>query len=217
MSSFRQVQRARVVELLRSRRLKIAFATAPDVLVLHAGMTVDDLVATGLPAEGPHDAGRIACALDASLDLALDGWSEGPLRLPGLHAPGDAIAGEGGGIFYHRPAHPDAAGAGARTGPNRRRFDPRRLPPGLTQVIGHIQDRKCRQLLGPWCVEPPAGDGPLRSLVVEAGVVRYAGGVARLESPETARMIFTDGSMAKAELDAFELLDLDRLQPLERS
>ena len=76
--------------------------------------------------------------MNRCLDDALDAWtSRVALAIPGLHRPGDAAHGEGEGVLYHRPTSepitPESAG---------RRFDPRCIPPGVTQVIGHIARRK---------------------------------------------------------------------------
>jgi hypothetical protein len=212
--TFRVEQRLRVEDLLRSRRFRVAFAPAHDLLLLHAGVTLDDLAGLGLEPTEQRDAVRVAEALNAALDKAILAWTGGPLELGALHRPGSAERGAGGGIFCHRPALPELGCPEAFVGAGRRRFDPRRLPSGLTQAIGHIQDAKCRSLLDGWCDGAPAGDGPLRCLRVEGGRGWYRAGVAVLDGAGAARVVFTDGAMAKAPVDAFQLLDVDRIAAL---
>ena len=212
--SFREEQRGLVEDLLRSRRFRIAFAPSHDLLLLHAGVTRDDLAGLGLSPSEQGDAVRVAAALNSALDRALDAWTGGPLDIGALHRPGCAERGEGRGIFYQRPALPELGRPEAFAGPPCRRFDPRRLPPGLTQAIGHIQDAKCRMLLGAWCEGGPAGDGPLRCLIVNGERGSYR---TRIEAPRdthSARLLFSDGAMAVAPVSAFQLLDVDRVAPL---
>ena len=194
-SAFTAAQRALVEELLASGRMRLAYAAAADLLVCHAG-------ATRAYVGDATNAFEIADALDARLDRALAARRPGErLVIEGLHTPGDAAYGEGDGMLYHRPAS-DARG--------RRRFDPRDLPRGLTQVIGHIRDAKCRKLLAPW-LDPsePELDGPLRHLVVRAdGSVHYARGL-RARGDGEAMLVFADGGMHYGNPAAYELFDLD--------
>ena len=198
-SAFRERQRALVTDLLSARRMRAAFAPSAHVLMVHAGVTTAQLALAGA---GPaKDARVLANALNRSLYAAFDGWRTGKtkkLTLPGLHEPGSA-AGEGTGFFYHRPALDPSKSPG-------RRFHPRDLPVGLTQVVGHIGDEKCRELLG----LDPAGakNGPLRHLVVKGDSVQYAHGLPAEPAPKTldvATMIFTDGGMLRAEPADYEL------------
>jgi hypothetical protein len=59
-----------------------------------------------------------------------------------------------------------------------------------------------------WCEAAPAGDGPLRSLVVEGDQVSYRAGC----HPQ-ARLYFTDGGMNHTTPGSYQLLDLDSRQP----
>lgn len=200
-SGFRVAQRELVEELLANGRMRLAFAAADDLLVCHAGVTTAHV-------GGERSAVAIAQAMNARFDEAVRARRKGePLVVPGLHAPGDGTFGEGDGVLYHRPAY-DTRG--------RRRYDPRELPRGLTQVVGHTRDAKCRELLAPWTdPEEPPGDGPLRHLVVRAdGSVHYARGVhARAEGE--AVVVFADGALLFADLDDYEMLDLDTRAPLK--
>ena len=205
-ASFSVAQRELVRAAIDTGRMSAALAFGPDVLVLHAGVTGDDLSSAKIDTT---DAISIARDLSARLR---DAARVVPLRIDGLHEPGTAARGEGGGIFYHRPTS-----APSERGPQRRRFDARLLPVGLTQVIGHINDGKCRELMPSWSFgEPSRGD--LRTLRLRPGEARYETGVAPCE-PGGARMIFTDGSMARIPAENYALLDLvtmTRLTPSSR-
>lgn len=208
-SSFCAAQRDLVAELLRTRRFRAAYAPARDLLLCHAGVTSDELDLLRVPAEEREDACRVAARVNAALDAAIDAWKDGePLAIPGLHSPGDQ-AGEGRGMFYHRPA----VGA-SREPPPRRRFEPARLPVGVTQAIGHIRHKKCRQLFG---ANPAhAKDGPLRHLRVVEGAPVYAIGLPARDAPGAATMIFLDGGMNHAPLDRYELFDVKSRTVLPR-
>jgi hypothetical protein len=53
-------------------------------------------------------------------------------------------------------------------------------------------------------------DGVLRHLVTDGERVSYAHGTPQGLSPREAALIFTDGGMSHAPVEAYELLDLDR-------
>jgi len=205
-SCFSVAQRELVTQLLRTRRFRLAHEHH-GLLLVHAGVTVDDLALVGLAAD---TAAGVAHGLNTFLDQRVANWRSGPLDLEPLHQSGDARRGEGRGVLFHRPVNPARAKPGQLDGPPRRRFDPRRLPPRLVQVVGHVRDKKCREELAGWC-EPGSVDGPLRSLAVEGDVVRY-----QLGCLPDARMIFIDGGMLHARADDYELLDLDRRQPTSK-
>lgn len=206
-SCFSQEQRQWVERLLRERRFRVAHAHGA-LLLTHAGVTVDEL--RGRVTEGAS-AREIAAALNAALDSAVDAWSGEPLRIPGLHRPGDGQR-EGVGIFYHRPSlRPEDTGVRGDS-PPRRRFDPRRLPRGLTQVVGHIRDAKCLSLLEGNPRE--AWDGLLRHLWTDGLAVHYAHGVGEVPGADEAAMIFTDGGMRECPSHEYELLDLEARAPL---
>jgi hypothetical protein len=204
--NFREAQRAWVEHLLRVRRFRAAHAAGPGLLVLHAGVTHEDLDVTGLPPERRADAGAVAEALNAAVDAAVAAWTDGPLVVPELHRPGDAAHGEGVGIFYQRPSLQPEDAARTRERPGRR-FDPRRLPAGLTQVVGHTRDKRIRELLG----LGPAGarDGVVRHLVTDGARVDYAHGAPPPPRPDAAVLVFTDGGMRECPPGDYELFDLD--------
>lgn len=203
MSAFCVSQRELVTELLKSRRYRLAHEHH-GLLLVHAGVTVDDLAALSIDA---RSAAGVAHALNGFLDERVARWKGGPLDLEPFHQAGDARRGEGRGALFHRPVDPRHAKPGQLDGPPRRRFDPRRLPGDFPQAVGHVRDEKCRREMPEWC-EPGSVDGPLRSLTVEGDVVRY-----QLGCHPDARLFFIDGGMLQAKAEAYELLDLDTRQP----
>jgi hypothetical protein len=205
-SCFSMEQRRMVELLLRSGRFRLAHAHQ-DLLLLHAGATTADLEAVGVTGE---TAEVVAAGLQAFLAARVAAWTGGRLGIEPWHLPGDAARGNARGALVHRPAEPGAAKPEDLEGPPRRRFDPRSLPTGYAQVIGHIRDEKCRQTMGPWCEAAPAGDGPLRSLVIEGQAVAYRAGCH-----PGARLYFTDGGMNHASPDRYQLLDLDTRRPYQ--
>jgi len=210
-SSFSVAQRERVAQLLAARRFCVALACGPGLLLSHAGLTGDDVAVLGLRADASAE--HIAGALDDRLDGAVAGWDgRTPLAIPGLHRPGSGARGESRGIFSHRPSSPDNGPRNLFEGTLRRRFDPRRLPAGLTQVVGHSSDAKCRDTLQPWVAGPPAPPGGLRSLVATGDAAEYRAAL-QAPAPGAARMVFIDGGMAHCPAESYELLDPRRLGP----
>ncbi len=209
--TFREVQRDWVAYLLRARRFRVAHAAAEDLLVLHAGVTREDLLTAGVPESLQASAPTVADTLNRVLDTAVAAWKQqGPFSLPGLHQPGNATYGEGRGIFYQRPSlRPEDAAHRAAT--PRRRFDPHRLPPGLVQVVGHTRDKRSRELLALPLEE--LRDGVLRYLVTNGASLHYSPGTPPPARPGEAVLVFTDGGMRESPLELFELFDLDTRAP----
>ncbi len=227
-SGFEARQRAIVGALLIAGRFRAAWAAAPDLLLVHGGVTRDDLHHFGLPEDTQADAVVIGEAFQEWFEDAVVAWSApgapagAPLDLEPLYRIGAAERGESRGIFVQRPADPDLGHGppGLFDGPPRRRFDPRGLAPGLAQVTGHIRDAKCRELMPRWSDRGPAQEGPLRHLWTDGATVRYARGTpgeaARADqvAGRAALIYFADGGMNHAEPARYELLDLDRRQAL---
>jgi hypothetical protein len=206
-STFSVPQRRLVTALLRRRRLRLAFAHQGR-LVVHAGITREVLRTLEISAQSAEG---IATGLNAFLDARVRRWKSGPLDLAPFHVPGDE-AGEGGGALYHRPAEPKASTQHQFEGSRRRRFHPTALPAGLVQVIGHIRNAKCVQLMPRWSRGVPTQDGQVRSLAVVKGTPRY-----RLGVQDDPRLVFIDNGMLHVDRpSAYQLLDLDRLEPFER-
>lgn len=201
-AAFRAQQRTLIAHLLATGRLRLAYAPHDHLLLVHAGVTAPQLRAVGIdPSSGAR---AIAAALDARLADAVRAWPGPPARLEvaGLHRPGDAKNGEGGGVLYHRAAR-DLEGSD-------RRYDPRQLPVGLAQAIGHVRDKKQRELLGPeWHDGAEPADGPIRHLTTNGAEVRYRRGLPDGIDPGVATVLYLDGGMKHAAPVDYELLDLD--------
>ena len=198
-SCFDERQRVLMTRLLMNKRVRLAVAPASDLLLVHAGITVDDLEL--LRPAPTHDATAIANALNAFLDARVARWrGEGPLDLSPLDVPGSAAHGEGRGILVHRPANPQVS----KIAPSdRRRYDPRTLPEFIVQVIGHINDAKCRKLFGTWVERKPAEPGALRGLKV-GDQMKY-----HLGCEDDDRLVFIDGAMNMVAPFEYELYDLE--------
>ncbi len=190
-SCFNVAQRVVVKQLLESKQLVLAHSHR-GLLLVHAGVTVDDFARIGAAPQTALDA---ATALNAA-------------DLTKLHQPGAADSGVARGILFQRPAFP--VDDPQFQGPLRRRYDPRRLPSAFPQAIGHIRDKKCHELLGPWVRDTAPEDGPIRSLRVDGEAVHYARGVS-----DDARLYFLDGGMIHTTVERYELFDLDRRSPLQ--
>ena len=223
-ASYTTEQRALVAELVLTGRFHLALAgELPDgraALLTHAGVTTRELGLLGLPAE--RDAVRLAAALEARFTSAAavvrGDWERGtwrPLDLVPLYVPG-AGGEEGGGMLYHRPTNPDRPGADLSwdlRADRPRRFDPRTLPRGLTQVVGHTGHRKCVEELAGW-VTPAARAHPVggvRTLrVTAANAVCYDLGVLPPDVT-AADLIMIDGEMRHIAPGSYTLLPLARV------
>lgn len=220
LSCFLALQRDLVLRLLRAGRFVVARDFGPRLLVTHAGLAVDHLRFLGLGPAQDADAPRIAARANQALAAAVAAWAPGtPLAIPGLHQPGSAAEGEGVGVLYHRPGAPraewddrplDTLEAG-QAPPLRRVFDARRLPRGLTQVVGHVRDHRMRKLLGGWADEAPARDGVLRHLATDGVTVTYRHGLPGRLAEGWAHVLFTDVGLQYVDPDEVQLLDLGRL------
>jgi hypothetical protein len=205
-ATFESRQRALVEALLRGGRLHACKAIARDLLLIHAGVTPDDLDAIEY-ADDPADAFAIERTVEGIFTQAAGAWNgETPFTLAPLYRPGSYAEGESRGIFVQRPADPAVGEQPLFEGPPRRRFDPRILAPGLSQVTGHIRDQKCRDLMPVWADDDPPRDGPLRHLWTDGRRVRYRRGAP--EDDAGAMLIFADGGMNHAPPSDYELLDL---------
>ncbi|MBX3162768.1 MAG: transcriptional regulator [Deltaproteobacteria bacterium] len=224
-ASYSTAQRDAVVEYLLAGRLRLALAgELPDgraCLLTHAGVTSRELALLGVASSGSPtspDPRTIAAALEAYLRAAVDAvrapWQRGelvPLSLEPVHRAG-AAGEEGGGLLYHRPSNPDRPGAPPVAAARPRRFDPRTLPPGLTQVAGHSGHAKCVHELDGW-VTPRAhtrARGGIRTLRVEGATVTYDLGVAP-PAPGAADLILIDGELRRVPASDVELLPLARI------
>jgi hypothetical protein len=201
-SAFRGPQRDVVRALLDDARMQLAYAHGA-LLFTHASVTLDEMSALGLAADA--DAHAIAAALNDALARA---WrargADTAFAVPSLHVPGDGAA-EGIGMLYHRASTQPEHAAEANGPVPRRKYHPSRLP-ALTQVIGHIQDKKSRTLLG---LDPSAAQhGRVRTLDVAAdGALTYGHGVPA-HARTHARVIYIDAGMQHVLPDEYALLDV---------
>ena len=195
-------QKTLVTQLLRANRLKLAHAHA-GVLLNHAGVTDADFALIG---PVPGDAAQAAASLNGFLASRVARWTGGPLDLTPLHQAGSLEGGVARGVLFHRPAVPN--GDWQFRGPPRRRFDPRELPAAFPQAVGHIRDKKCRELLGAWADQDAPADGFIRSLRIDGEKLSYARG-----TPSDARMYFLDCGMNYLGPEGrYELFDIERRQ-----
>jgi hypothetical protein len=111
---FCEKQRQLVEQALSAGRLVAAKAWNDRVLLLHAGITSDELDVLGVADEERTSALGIAAALNAALHEAR---ARRPLRLPGLHEPGSATYGEAS--FQAVPRVGDSTLAPCRRGSRR--------------------------------------------------------------------------------------------------
>jgi hypothetical protein len=221
-ASFSVEQRALVMELLLAGRFGLALVgELPDgraVLLTHAGVTGRELAMLGAPAEPAAIAAGLQAKLAAAVDEVRDDWGRGvltPLSLEPVHVAG--IPGEeGGGLLYHRPSNPQRRGVGrswelVRERP--RRFDPRTLPPGLTQIAGHTGHNKCLEELDGWATTAARGreHGGIRTLRLADQTVTYDLGVAP-PAGGVADLILIDGELRRVPAAEFSLLPLAGLQ-----
>jgi hypothetical protein len=188
-SAFTVEQRRLVQRMLLDGRFELALArklAGTPVLLSHAGITTVQLGLLELGEE--RSPSTIASALNARLGAAVDAvrtaWTTGTntaLSLEPIHMAG-MDGEEGGGLLYHRPADKDRPGADPawelrELGP--RRFDPRQLPRGLVQIVGHTGHKKAHEELERWCEPGMTADrGGVRTLRVSgADTVSYRRGV----------------------------------------
>jgi hypothetical protein len=201
-SCFEVRQRALLTRLLKVKRVRLAVASGADLLLVHAGVTNDDLELIGPTG---NDAPAIAAALNRFLDERVARWKgEGALDLAPLHELGSAKVGEARGILAHRPANP----ASKKVDRANRRYDPRTLPAGITQAIGHINDKKCREAMGEWAISPTPVYGTLRGLTLGERPSYH------LNCFDEDVLLFLDGAMHHVEPVEYELLDLELRQRL---
>lgn len=217
--SFSVGQRDLVQSLLLGGRLRLARVglTEEDrpLLLTHAAVTSRDLELLDLsPGSTPE---AIAQALELRLDRAIahvrPDWlagREAALDLAPIYVEG-RDGHEGGGILYHRPAHPRSmAREGERASRAPRRFDPRTLPLGLLQACGHAGHRKCAEDLGEW-VSPEARAverGGLRTLRTDGTQVHYEMGIRPVPRHEGG-LYMIDGEMNRVPAEEYPVLDLE--------
>jgi hypothetical protein len=195
-----------------------ALAHRTDVLISHAAITERELALLGLA--GVYEPHAIAVALRDFLVTAIDrvraDWQRGiitPLDLAPLHLAG-GHGQEGGGFLYHRPSNPAVGSLFDHARP--RRFDPRTLPRGLTQIAGHSGHAKCVYELGEWVSAAARArkHGGVRTLIVDDDRVSYDLVTTHdqpfplARGPAVAELVLVDGEMRRVAADEIDLLPL---------
>lgn len=218
-ASFSEAQRDRVEKALVAKRLRLAVVVeihGANALLTHAGVTPRELRLLDVPA----DPFAIARALDAALSAAVarveSAWGEGArarLELEPLHVAGRSRR-EGGGLLYHRPARRDREGADPEwefAPDSPRRFDPRDLPRGLVQMIGHSGHARTVRALPGFVAQGSEREGiPLRTLSALDESVRYEEGI-RSPVPGAATVYMVDPGFAHEPLETIAPLEVDRI------
>jgi Calcineurin-like phosphoesterase len=195
-ASFSVEQRSLVVELMLAGRFHLALTgrrSGRELLITHAAVTQREVDRLGVAAQPALLAAALERVLADAISARRADWQRGritPLSLEPVSQPGSPGE-EAGGLLAHRPANTDRPGGDPawELDPVRpRRFHPRELPLGLTQVAGHTNHTMCARELVPW-VTPlalatrHAGVRTLRAgeaIVYDLGVLPPADGVADL-------------------------------------
>jgi len=187
-ASFSVAQRRHVQRAMLAKRMRLALVAqvhGRPALLTHAGVTRRELRLLDVPAEPAAIAGALERRFDEAIERVATSWGAGDeaaLALEPIHVAGRSRK-EGGGLLYHRPARRDRDGADPEwelAAESPRKFDPRDLPPGLVQMIGHSGHARMVRDLPGFVVAGSERDGiPLRTLSVSAAgdVVRYEEGV----------------------------------------
>lgn len=226
--TFSERQRALVREVLLAGRFALALvgrlADGTEALLTHAGVARREAELLEAPDAQPRTLAQALGALFAKqIERVRGDWAAGgraPLDLADVHVPGISRE-EGGGLLYHRPSDPDrrreekgpAVDIDWEFAPTRpRRFHPKDLPAGLTQVCAHTNHRKCLKELGKGWIAPgfsPDFEGVRTLARSEDGAIRYAPGIAE----GNARMLLLDPAMsALADPRACPLLELSAVE-----
>lgn len=227
-AAFTVEQRTLVCELLLAGRFALArvgvLEDGREVLLSHAGVTHRELALLGLPllVDANTIATRLAEQLATSVDAVRPAWTAGEcaaLSLAPLHVGGGAGE-EGGGLLYHRPTNPASSKTDPKWAANverPRRFDPRELPVGVTQVVGHTGHAKCTSELAVWATHAALArkHGGIRTLRVTERSVVYDVGVAP-PAAHVTDMIFIDGELRRVPANEVALLRLARIHPAHR-
>lgn len=218
-ASFSEAQRDRVERALVARRLRLGMVVelhGSKVLLTHAGVTPRELRLLDVPADPFAIARALEAALSAAVARVEHAWSEGTrarLELEPLHVAGRSRR-EGGGLLYHRPARRDREGADPEwefAPESPRRFDPRDLPRGLVQMIGHSGHARTVRALPGFVAFGSERDGiPLRTLSALDDRVRYEEGIGP-PVPGAATVYMVDPGFAHEPLETIAPLEVDRI------
>lgn len=222
-ASFTTEQRALVIDLLLAGRFSLArtavLADGRAALLTHAGITNRELemLDIGYASEPDLIAKALSRFFAEAIDRVRPAWEAGELAalsLAPLHVTG-SHGEEGGGLLYHRPTNPASSKIDMRwaaSSERPRRFDPRELPTGVTQVVGHTGHAKCTFELAAWATDAARARkrGGIRTLRVTGKSVVYDVDVLP-PSPSATDMIFIDGELRRLPAHEVALLRVDRI------
>lgn len=217
-ASFTTEQRALVIELLLAGRFSLArtctLADGRPALLTHAGVTNRELemLGVGYASEPTLIADALAQFFTDAIDRVRPAWEAGEtaaLSLAPLHVTG-SDGEEGGGLLYHRPTNPASSKIDMRwaaSSDRPRRFDPRELPSGVTQIVGHTGHAKCTFELAAWATDAARARkrGGIRTLRVTDKTVVYDLEVLPPAHGATD-MIFIDGELRRLPANEVALL-----------
>jgi len=220
-SAFSVAQRALVQRLLLEKRIQLA-ATAlwcgRRVLLTHAAVTTREVELLCVEPDAETLCNALNALLCSRIETVRSCWEEGVsavLDLAPVHMMG--ITGqEGGGLLYHRPSNPEHIDGSkwAKNSERPRRFDPRTLPAGLTQICAHTTHKKCVKELGDWVAEGfKRPEGRPRCLRSRGEQVQYSP-VLDDWSEEDAALFMVDADMHRVEPADIELLEIEMPVPL---
>lgn len=209
-------QRELVQRLLLAGRFRLAaVVTIGDrrALATHAALTTRELSILDLPPDPDVLAAELNRRLDAAVDAVRPAWERGEmaaLDLGAIYVPGakrrdDPETPEGGGMLYHRPHDPTGKDLAWEHRADRpRRYDPRSLPRGLAQVVGHTgHDRMMRDLVR-WVEPGTPQHASIRTITVDGDRVSYGAGVRHAHT----MLVMTDPEMNKRPARECEVLEL---------
>ena len=203
-ASFSVEQRELVVELMLAARFHLALTSmlsGSDVLITHAAVTQREVDRLGVAAQPAALAAALERVFSDAIAARRDDWRRGtitPLSLEPVSqagAPGE----EAGGLLAHRPSNTERSGGDPawEVDPARpRRFHPRELPAGLTQVAGHTNHPMCVRELAPWVTTRAAAAryAGIRTLRARSGAITYDLGVLP-PADACADLILVDGEL----------------------
>ena len=131
----------------------------------------------------------------------------------------------GPAVGVNPPASISGPAIGSLFDPDRpRRFDPRTLPNGFTQIAGHTGHAKCVHELGDWCTDAARArkHGGIRTLLVSGATVTYDLGIGAdpivalggwSGGDGAAELVLVDGELRRVPAAEVALLPLVRVEP----
>jgi hypothetical protein len=219
--AFQARQKEFLRRLLQLRRVQItahgSIRGRKPVLITHAGITTQTLTHLQLK----HSTAPEHICLEMNrfffnkAALSLQGWRLGrssPLDLKPLVLPTTREQ-VGGGVLSHRPIDPNTCrDPKLLRGLTPARYDPRDLPHGLTQIIGHVGHEKCVEAMPRWLDNKNTHKklGNIRTLQIHKDKVHYNYCFVANQQIDTS-IFMIDGLMQKCMSQDYEILPLETL------